>query len=120
MLSETHLKNWLGIILQASILISIVLVFMGGVGFLWQHGNENLQIYLALPADLDMNILTIWHSHHLFSPFGLIELGLLVLVIAQVLRVALLTGYYVLIRDYWFTVFSLFILSVILYSLIWQ
>ena len=120
MVSELRFKNWLGLILQASIIISIILVLIGGCGFLWQHGADNLQYYLSLPSHLDINILTNWNSQELLSPFGLIELGLLVLVIAQVLRVALLTGYYAWIRDYWFTAFSLFILSVILYSLIWQ
>ncbi len=120
MLTELRLKNSLGLILQASIIISIILVLIGGCGFLWQHGQDNLQYYLALPTHLDINILTNWNSQELLSPFGLIELGLLVLVLAQVLRVAILTGYYIVIRDYWFILFSVFILSVILYSLIWQ
>jgi uncharacterized membrane protein len=118
--SEIRIKKWLGVLLQISILISIVLVSIGGISFLWQHGNDNLQNYLSMPVHLNINIWTLWNTNYVFSPFGLIELGLLVLVFAQVLRVALLTAYYCLIRDYWFSSFSFFILAVILYSLILQ
>jgi uncharacterized membrane protein len=120
MLSEVRLKNWLGIILQVSMLISIAFVLFGGLCFLWEHGHKDLQQFLSTPTHYNINILTIWRDQSFFSPIALIEVGLLVLVIAQILRVALMTGYYILIRDLWFTLFSFFILSVILYSLIWQ
>jgi hypothetical protein len=117
MLTELQLKNWLGIILQISILFSIVLVLAGGSALLWAQGGESLVISTAKG---NIDIRSLWDVQHLFSPLGLIELGLLVLVAAQVLRVAMLCGYYTYIRDYWFMLFSFFILSVILYSLIWQ
>jgi uncharacterized membrane protein len=120
MFLEIKLKNWLGIILQASIFMSILLVLTGGVGFLWTHGNEDLTNNAFISENFNINILTFWRTQSLFSPIGLIDLGLLVLVGAQVLRVALLCCYYAIIRDKWFTLFSFFILSVILFSLIWQ
>lgn len=119
-MSETHLKYWLGLLLQISIFISIILVLAGGSAFLWQHGNENLQNYLLMTSHLDLKSLSFFKIQSFFSPFGLIEMGFIVLVSAQVVRVALLTGYYVLIRDYWFMLFSFFILFVIVFSLICQ
>jgi uncharacterized membrane protein len=120
MFLEIKFKNWLGIILQTSIFISILLVLAGGIGFLWEHGNESFTNNPFLSENYNINILTFWHTESLLSPIGLIELGLLVLVGAQVLRVAMLCCYYTIIRDKWFMLFSFFILSVILFSLIWQ
>ena len=120
MFLEIKLKNWLGMILQTSIFISILLVLAGGIGFLWAHGNEALLNNPFFSENFNINILTFWRTQPLSSPIGLIDLGLLVLVGAQVLRVAILCCYYTLIRDKWFMLFSFFILSVILFSLIWQ
>lgn len=120
MLSEIQVKFWLSVILQIGIFLSIVLVLVGGAEFLWLHGSESLHSALISTTNYNINIVTIWQSQHIFSPLGLIELGLVVLVGAQVLRVALLVCYYSFIRDIWFIGFSLFILAVLLYSLIWQ
>lgn len=110
MLNETRLKNWMGIVLQVSLIIAISLTIIGGTLFLWAHGQETLQPDLLTATPFKLS----------FSPLGLIEIAMLVLVIAQVARVAILCTYYTMIRDYWFMLFSFFILAVILYSLIWQ
>lgn len=104
--------------MQISIIISIVFVMIGGISFLMQHGSESLHDNIFLATSYDIDILTIWKSEWLFSPIRLIELGLLTLVMAQILRVALLSYYYIVIRDYWFMLFSIFILSITLYSLL--
>lgn len=119
MVSEAKIKIWLGLALHAGMLVSTALVMIGGFIFLYRHGGDTLQSELVPSIAYDINMLTIWHSKNLFSPVGLIELGLLMLVITQVFRVALLCYYYIFTRDYWFILFSFFILSVILYSLIW-
>lgn len=119
MVSEAKLKIWLGLILQAGIFISTALVMVGGIIFLSQHGSENLKSELVSSINYDIDMLTIWHSKNLFSSVGLIELGLLCLVATQVFRVGLLCYFYAISRDYWFVFFSVFILCVILYSLIW-
>ncbi len=120
MLSEIRLKNWVGLILQGGIISSIILVVIGGSMFLWEHGAESLESNLLAVTNYNIDILSIWNREHLFSALGLIELGLVVLVGAQVLRVALLCCYYTYARDVWFMIFSFFILAVILYSFIWQ
>lgn len=119
MISEIKLKQILGQLLQVGIILSILFVLIGGAGFLLQHGSENYQNNIFLMTSYDIDIIKIWNDH-LYSPIGFIELGLLMLVIMQVLRVAALSLYYILTRDYWFILFSIFILSVILYSLIRQ
>jgi uncharacterized membrane protein len=120
MISEKKLKLIMAILLQISIVVAVFLVLTGGIIYLWQHGQDPLELHIAANANYSFSLFSIWHSAILFSPLGLIQLGMLVLVLAQVLRVGLLCGYYTYIRDYWFMAFSYFILGVILYSLIWQ
>jgi len=120
MISELKLKHLLGLLLQIGIILSILLVLVGGISFLLQHGGESYQNNVILSTNYDIDIIKIWHNHHFNSPIGFIELGLLTLVIMQVLRVVLLALYYILIRDYWFISFNIFILSIILFSLIRQ
>ena len=120
MLTESQLQHWLGRILQFGIMLAVSLVLVGGVGFLWTHGSEPLQGNIIFSTNFDIDVLKIWHQHLLASPIGWIELGLLTLVIAQILRVTVIAYYYVRIRDVWFSLFSFFILSIILYCLLWQ
>lgn len=118
MLSEKRLENYLGIILQIAIIISIVMVLLGGIWFLSLHGSEAFHNNPFIVKNHQIHFTLLWQERHWLSPFGLIEIGLLILVLAQVLRVAMLVGYYFVTHDYWFMLFSLFILSVILYSLV--
>lgn len=110
MVNEIRLKNWMGIVLQVSLVISISLTIIGGTLYLWAHGHETLAAHIQNATPFKMSL----------SPLGLIEIAMLILVLAQVTRVSLLCVYYTFTRDYWFMFFSFFILAVILYSLIWQ
>lgn len=120
MIAEKKLEFFLGILLQTGITLAIALVLAGGAWFLWQHGNDPFQHNIIITTIYDVDIIKIWQEQDLFSPVKLIELGLLTLVLTQIARVAVLCVYYLLIRDSWFIFFSFFILSIILYSLIYQ
>lgn len=120
MVSEIRLKKWMGYLLLGGIYLAIILVALGGSIFLWQNHDASLQQIIMPGSSYNLDILTIWNLQHLLTPIGLIELGMMILVGIQVARVALLLLYYITKRDYWFILFSGFVLSVILYSLIWQ
>ncbi len=120
MVSEHRLKKWMGVLLLGGIYLAIVLVALGGSIFLWQNHDATLNQLLSPGNRYSLDIFAIWSLHHLLSPIGLIEMGMMILVGIQVARVALLLVYYIGKRDYWFILFSGFVLTVILYSLIWQ
>ena len=120
MLTEKKIKMNMGLILQISMISAILLVVLGGVMFLWEHGSEPLSQHLTTNVSHSFNVFSLFQHAMLTTPLGLIQLGIVILVLAQVLRVALLCGYYTYIRDYWFMLFSYFILAVLVYSLIWQ
>ena len=111
----------IGRLLLIGIIVSFILVFIGGSLYLLKHGADTVHyqsfhgephIYKSI-AGISSNILT-------FSSLGLIQLGLLVLVIVQILRVGLTTWLFIQLRDNLFFFISLFILVVLLYSLIWR
>ena len=118
--STTNIQDKISLILLVGILAAIGLVFLGGIIYLFQVGNENLQMELLQSITYKTSLKQIISKALSLSPLGIIELGLMILVITQLLRIALLTWFYFIIRDYWFTVFSIFILSVLVYSLIWR
>lgn len=117
MVSVKRLEAIIGIMLMVGILIAALLVFIGGLLFLWQNGYQSLD---QLPMVTEKSLGQIWRIAFSFSPLGIIELGLLTLVSIQILRVAFLCGFYALSRDVWFTTISLFILIVLIYSTIWR
>lgn len=120
MLSVKQMENIIGWILILGTLFSALLVLIGGGFYLWEHGGENFHLELLQANHFQLNISEILTVAFSFSPLGLIELGLISLIATQILRVAMLAGFYAMIKDYWFTAISLFILFVLLYSFLWR
>ena len=102
--------------MQAGILTSILFVTIGGILLLYHHGGESLANNSLIISNHFLQINDFFKDGYWLTPLGLIDLGLFILVGAQILRVALLCLYYTLIFDEWFMFFSYFILFVILYG----
>ncbi|MBS0358768.1 MAG: DUF1634 domain-containing protein [Proteobacteria bacterium] len=111
----------IGQLLFVGIIISIVLMMVGGVAYLWEHGSEVMQYqtFQGEPTTFT-TIRGIWHDAINLAPRGLIQLGLLFFVVAQVLRIVLTTGFFIKLRDWKFILISLFILAVTSYSFFWR
>lgn len=120
MFSVKKLQEIMGILLLIGISLSASLVCIGGLLFLWQHGGESIQTEWMQLSTAPINRSSIWQLAFSFTPLGMIELGLLLLVFTQIIRVALLCGFYAVIKDYWFTFISTFILCVLVYSFFWR
>lgn len=120
MFSIKQMENIIGWILIVGTLFSALLVLTGGCLYLLQHGSETMNAELLAANDYQIGVREILDIAFSFSPIGLIELGLVLLVATQLLRVALLVWFYAMIRDYWFTLISCFILFTLTYSLLWR
>ncbi len=120
-MSDTnHIQHILSRLLTLGMLLSLLLVMMGGALYLWQHGHETMHAEWIAMNSYEISIKQIWVKARDLQAFGIIDLGIFILVMTQVLRVALLAAYYVIKRDYWFMIISLFILFVLLYSLFFR
>jgi len=110
----------MSIILTVGMIISIILILSGGILYLLQYGNDIMR-YDSLQLDAyKTSIIEIWKSAFTLSPYALIELGIFILVITQAVRVALLAWYYAAIKDTIFSLISVFIISVLIYSLFFR
>lgn len=118
MFSTKNMDRLISLILIIGTLISVLLVMLGGTLYLLQNGNESLRLELLQNTIYPRGMKSVWLTALSFSPLGMIELGLLLLVITQILRVGLLAWFYAYMRDYWFTSISVFILLMLLYSFI--
>lgn len=110
----------MSVILTIGMLLSSCLVILGGTSFLIQHGSENILTQFIQSDLYHTNINMILNDVSGFSSIGIIELGILVLVATQIIRVAMLVCFYGITRDYWFSCISLFILIVLVYSFFWR
>ena len=119
MTSTKNIQEIMGFLLLIGVISSALLVAIGGTLYLVHAGSQPMPINLQETIFVDHNISP-WHFAFSFSALGMIQLGLLSLVATQLLRVALLAGFYLYTRDYWFSIFSLFILFVLIFSIIWR
>ena len=120
MLTTQKMQNMMGALLLFGTLLSASLVCIGGFLFLIHHGSEPISNNLLQTTITPTSHEQTWDLAFSFSSLGLIELGLFMLVITQILRVLLLVGFYAAIRDVWFSFISLFILVVLIYVLCWR
>ena len=119
MLNTSKIEDSIAIILLLGIIFSAALVLSGGLLYIIEQGMRPIDFTALQHATYKINVIHFFATFH-FSALALIELGLLTLVIAQILRVALLVIAYALMKDYRFTYISLFVLIIMLYSFVWQ
>jgi uncharacterized membrane protein len=104
-----RLQVMIGKIMLIGAIVSATITAIGAIIFLIQHGYEPTHFHLFNP--------TYSHVKNYFSGRGLIEIGLYIIVFTQILRVAFTGWIFVKMRDKWFTVFTVFVFLVLIYSL---
>lgn len=115
----TYLKLITRIILALGLFTAVVCVALGGVLDLIEFGHLNVNELLQDQAPI-ITISQILHLAFSFSSSGLIELGLYLLVVTQIFRIAPFVFFYMHEGDYKFSILSAFILFVLIYSLFWR
>lgn len=105
----------IGRLLLVGIIISFIFIVFGGCLYLFQHGSDiaNFQHFNG-ESILLTSFFGILADVFSFSSRGIIQLGLLMLLFVQLLRVALTAWYFLKENDNLFTGISLFILSVLI------
>lgn len=110
----------IGHMLRIGLWLSVVVVSIGGILYLMQCGQETMhyQTFHFEPG-VPTSLLDIWHELTKSSAQGIIQFGLILLILTQVLRVALTAWLFMRERDYIFTWISSIILLVLIYSIFW-
>lgn len=98
----------IGLLLRVGLWLSVLIVLLGGILYLLQCGSIFIQ-YEVFPSTLLL----------ICPGLRIIQFGLLILVITQVLRVILTAWLFMQKRDYFFTFISLIIFGFLIYSIFW-
>lgn len=110
------MENMMSILLTLGTLISAALVIFGGTLYLIKYGSDPVHFEWMTNNNYQLNLKRILFMSTSVYSLTIVEVGLLLLVGTQILRVGLLVWFYAKMRDYWFTAISLFILLTLIYS----
>lgn len=108
-----------GYLLRYGVMFSAAIVFCGACVYIFRHAHEpaDYRIFRGEPSDyrtIPGVIQSVLHGHGR----GLIQLGLLFLILTPIARVAFAIVGFALERDRQYVVFTVIVLAVLLYSLI--
>ena len=116
--SAERVQGFIGKALIAGVFLAGLIVAFGGILFLLRHGGTEVHyhVFRGEPTDL-RTVGRVLSATLQLSSRGIIQLGLMVLVAAQLLRVALTVWLFAAQKDRRFVGFTLFVLAVMLFSL---
>lgn len=111
----------IGNLLRTGVGLAAVLVFIGGLVYLFRHGAgvPGYAVFRGEPADL-RTLGGILHDVQSLRGRGIIQLGLLVLIATPIARVAFLAAIFARQRDRLYTCVALIVLALLAYSLFGQ
>ena len=116
--TDRRLETIIATLLLSGVLLATAVVCVGAVIYLAKHGNESphYAMFRGEPSDL-CSVGGILADLSGFSGRGTIQFGLLLLIATPVFRVAASLAAFVWRRDSIYSVVSLIVLSLLLYSL---
>ncbi len=117
-ISDADIDETIGNLLRIGVVISSLIVLIGGGLYLTRHGNElpNYHIFLGEPSEL-RNVLGIMKIASSYSGRGIIQFGLLLLIATPVMRVAFTVISFIIQRDMVYVGVTLIVLAVLLFGL---
>ena len=117
--TDQRIENALGNLLRAGVLLSALVVSIGGAIYLWRHGHSpvDFRVFRGEPADL-RGVRGIIGETVALHGRGIIQLGLLLLIATPVARVAFSIFGFAQERDRMYVVFTVIVFAILLYSLL--
>jgi uncharacterized membrane protein len=117
--TDQRIEDILGNLLRAGVLLAALVVLIGATIFLVRHGHSpaNYRVFRGEPTEL-RSIRGIFQAAFALQGRGVIQLGLLLLIATPVARVAFSVWGFAEEHDRMYVVFTLIVLSVLLYSLL--
>ena len=118
--SDDKIENIMGNLLRIGVVVSAIVVLIGGVFYLINHGVEypHYSVFQGEPSDLRTILGIIWFIYE-GKARGIIQLGLILLIATPIARVVFSVFAFVLKRDYMYVLITLIVLSVLFYSLLY-
>jgi uncharacterized membrane protein len=119
-MSDQRLENIIGQLLRAGVLLSAAVVAIGGILYLvFEHGARvSYRTFVAGGPDM-RTVSGIAHAALHLSSEGLMQAGLVLLILTPVARVVLAMVGFALERDRLYAVVSFIVLAILAFSLIY-
>ena len=120
MISDRQVEVSIATLLRTGVLLAAAVVLLGGVLYVAHSGHmpANYHVFRGEPKDL-RTLGGVIHDALSGSATGIIELGLLLLILTPIARVVFSVVAFVRERDAMYVVLTLVVLCVLLYSLLW-
>jgi uncharacterized membrane protein len=117
-ISDARIDQVIGNLLRVGVVLSSLIVLIGGGLYLTRHGTElpNYHMFHGEPSEL-RSILGIIKDASSFSSQGIIQFGMLLLIATPVMRVAFTVVSFIIQRDRIYIGVTLIVLSVLIFSL---
>lgn len=116
---DTDIQSLIGQVLRAGTVISISVVFFGGIIYLYRHGQTiaDYHKFIGIP-DFVQHVDTIFSGAFNLRGQAIIQLGIILLIGTPVLRVIFSAIGFVLEKDYLYTFISVLVLLIIFASML--
>jgi uncharacterized membrane protein len=115
--SDEQVEGVIGNLLRIGVVVSALVVFLGGVLYLVRDGRLPAPDLQQFEPEALRSPVHIMREAGSLNSLGLIMLGLILLIATPVTRVIFSVAAFTLQRDYMYVLFTLLVLSVLLYSL---
>jgi len=116
--NDQRSEQVIGNLLRSGVILSAVVVFLGGVRYVWKYGTaaRDFAVFRGEPNDL-RHISGILRDSFTLHSRGIIQLGLLLLIATPVARVVFSVASFAMERDRLYVCVTLIVLMLLLYSL---
>lgn len=118
-LKDKDMQAIIGWILRGGVAVSMILVFIGGVFFVYRHGHSvpDYKTFKGVPVFIH-SLGGILNGVITMKGQAIIQLGIILLIATPVLRVAFSAVGFLLEKDYLYTFITLIVLLIIVASMI--
>lgn len=115
---DKDIESQMGTLLRTGVIISAIIVFIGGVLYLFQKGKElpHYKKFTGEPHDI-INLRSIFVSAVHFNSLAILQVGVLVLLATPIARVIFSIFGFIEERDKMYIIITLIVLSIIGFSL---
>lgn len=116
--NDERIEIAISVLLRAGLVMASVLVITGGAFYLYQHGPD-LPDYISFrgePTKLT-NVKGVLQSARDFESRGIIQLGILLLILTPISRVIFSAAAFLVRKDYLYVAVTLFVLAVLIFNL---
>jgi uncharacterized membrane protein len=116
---DTDMQAVIGWILRAGVLVSMSVIFIGGVIYLYRHGQTHVDYskFVGVP-DFVSNPGAIIHGVFTLRGRAIIQAGIILLIATPVIRVIFSAIGFIMEKDYLYTAITVLVLFIILASMI--